>query len=403
MSQRRPTHLHRSNYYYTPLVAKLIETCYQIRVIKLKDLAKHLGISTSYTHHLIKKLHRDLFFKIWAVPYHERVGLRVLRCLLQVDSATCRQILSELLPRHDFVISVFRYCGSLGKGVYCEFLVPDGKGVELASFLESLQSHGIINSFTIRPVIQLKNIVMGFEWYDFSTNSWRFDWQAFLKEVLSNIDSHEYSQLYELKFSASSAKFDLYDLFILHHLEQEVFTSLTSLAPKLRTSPQNLSYHFRNHVLGNELIRTTRPWWSPFLFEESSLYVLEVRFKSHKVLNGFLESLHRKPIAYSCTCYEQAAYPSVILSGVLPYDELFSFVNLLDLLKDYGVVKDYDYYILDLYGSKGKALPYYCYDEVLGWRFELEPCLEEILKATRKAQEGRAKLASAADSKIEPV
>jgi len=403
LSQQQPTHSHKSNYNYTPLIAKLIETCYQIKVIKLRDLAKYLGISISYTYHLIKKLYKDLFFKIWALPHYERVGLRHLRCFLQVDSAAYRQTLLELLPQHDFVIYVFQYYGSLGKGVYCEFLVPDGKGDELASFLETLQNYGIIDSHAIRPIISLKNIVMGFKWYDFSTNSWRFDWQALLKEILSSINSHECPQFYELESQALSTKFDFYDLFILHHLEQEVFTPLAPLALKLRTSPQNLSYHFRNHVLGNELIRTTRPWWYPFLFEESSYYVLEIKFESHKALNCFLKSLHRKPIAYSCTCYEQATYPSVILSGVLPYDELFSFTNLLDLLRDYGIVKNYDYYILDLYGSKGKALPYHCYDEVLGWRFELEPCLEGILKATRKVQERRAKLASAADSKIEPV
>jgi len=404
---RRPCCRHRSTYDYTPILAKLIEACYRIRVTELKELADFLGISVSYAHHLIKRLNKDLFFKIWAFPSYDKIGLRALRCLLQVESVTQRQILLDSLSRHDFVSYTAQYYGSAGKGIYCEFLVPDGKGTEFTHFLESLRSDGVVSNYAVRPMLAFENVVMGFEWYDFSTNAWIFNWPALLRDVISKIDSCEDVSSHEFESSAPSPKFDLYDLYILHHLEQDVFTPITSLAIKMGTSPQNLSYHYRNHVRKNGLIRTTRPSWYPFLLEESSPYILEIEFESMKALRAFLASLNGKPIAYSCTYYEQAIRPSIMLAGALPYDELFNLTDLLDLLMEHGVLKNYDYYIVDVYGAKAKSLPYRCYDEALGWRFDLEPCLREILKATKKAQEGGtkfiARLASAADSEIESV
>jgi hypothetical protein len=316
------------------------------------------------------------------------------------------------LSQHDFVAYVAQCFGDSGKGIWCDFLVPEGKGKDLASFLKSLQDHEIVDAYVISTTISLKNVVMGFEWYDFSTHTWCFNWYALLKDVLSKIDSQNFLHYcYNLEPPTLSTKFDFYDLFILHHLEQEVFTPLTPLASKLGTTPQNLSHHFRNHVLGGELIRATRPYWCPFLFEESSPYILSIGFENVKNLNGFLEAIHRKPVAYTFAYYGQTTHsithPSITLTGFLPYGEFFNFVNFLDSLKDYGIVKHYNFYIPDVRNSYVKSLPYHCYDETIGWRFGLEPHLENLLRVAKKAQEGGiksvAKLTSAADNKIESV
>jgi len=404
---------HKSNYNYTPLVARLIETCYQARITRLKELATLLGISTSYAHYLIKKLNRDVFFKIWASPHYDNIGLHVMRVFLQARSNTYTQILLESLSRHDFILYIARCYGNLGKGVYCEFLVPSDKECLLLSFLESLADSGIVSAYDVCQVIEFGNIVMGFEWYDYSTNTWLFNWQALFRDVFSKVDLNKHPLITGLASSPESrtTRFDFYDLCILHYLEQDVFTPLTSLALKLGTSPQNLSYHFRSHVLKNNLIRTTRPKWYPFLVEESSPYILDAEFEDNKALNCFLESLNRKPIAYSWSYCKRETGHSVMIAGVLPYDELFNFIDFLDLLREHGILKRYDYYLLDIHRSYGKLLPYHYYDEAFGWRCDFEPYLKDILRMAKKVQEGRAssatkfvaKLASAADSKIEPA
>jgi hypothetical protein len=362
---------------------------------------------------LIKKLNRDAFFKIWASPHYDNIGLRVMRVFLQAKSNTYAQILLESLSRHDFILYIAQGYSNLGKGVYCEFLVPNDKERLLLSFLESLADGGIISAYDVCQVIAFGNIVMGFEWYDYSTNTWLFNWRALLENVLSKVDLDKHLLITGLASSQTSRtpRFDFYDLCILHYLEQDVFSPLTSLALKLGTSPQNLSYHFRNHVLKNDLIRVTRPKWYPFLIEESSYYILNAEFENDKALNSFLESLNRKPIAYSWSYCKREAGHLVTIAGVLPYDELFNFIDFLDLLREHGILKRYDYYLLDIHRSYGKLLPYHCYDEAFGWRCDFEPYLKDILRMAKKVQEGRAssatkfvaKLASAADSKIEPA
>jgi len=397
---------YKSSYNYTPILAGLIEVCYKREITKLKELAESLDVSVPYAHYLVKKLVKEAFFKIWAIPHYDKLKLRALRCFLFVKSIAHRKLLLDVLSRHDFLVCTAPYYGSTGKGIWCDFLVPDGKGGDFVSFLESLLSYGIIDNYTIHPIIALKNIVMGFEWYNFSTNTWHFNWQSLLKDLFSKIDfydgrAHFYE--YEPEYSTLDVMFDFYDLYILHHLEQDVFTSISSLAPKLGTSPQNLSYHYRNHVLKNRLIRATRPYWYPFLFEESSFYIADIKFNSHRALDCFLASLHRKPIAYSYIPYRQATHPSVMLSGILPYDEVFNFMNFLDTLKDHGIVEDYNYYVLNKYWFSAKLLPYYRYNETLGWCFELETYLGEILKAAKKVQRSETKPTRATDNRTESM
>lgn len=402
-----------SYYKYTPLIAKLIETCYQVRITKLKELATSLGISIPYAHYLIRKLNRDIFFKIWAFPHYEKVRLCAMRAFLQTKSTALSQILLESLSRHDFVVHIAPCYGSFSKGIYCDLLVPNGKEDDLIAFFKSLSDDGIIDAYEVYSIITLENIVMGFEWYDFSNNAWFFDWQALLEELFSRIDLGERPLLFAdlTSLNIKNHKFDFYDLYILHHLEQDVFTSLALLATKLGISPQNLCYHFRNHVLKNNLIKTTRPKWYPFLLGESSPYILDAEFENDKALNCFLESLNRKPIAYSWSYCKRETGHSVMIAGVLPYDELFNFIDFLDLLREHGILKRYDYYLLDIHRSYGKLLPYHCYDEASGWRCDFEPYLKDILRMARKVQEGRAssatkfvaKLANAADNKIESV
>jgi len=147
--------------------------------VSLKSSCKHRS-SYDYT--------PPILFRILAFPSHDRIGLRYLRCFLEARHAASRQILLEVLSRHDFVVYVAQYHGSSAKGIYCEFLVPNNRVNDLTSFLESLLSHGVIDAYTVHP-IALNNIVMGFEWYDFSTNTWHFKWQDLLKDVLLKVDA----------------------------------------------------------------------------------------------------------------------------------------------------------------------------------------------------------------------
>ncbi|MEM1901018.1 MAG: hypothetical protein QW055_02760 [Candidatus Nezhaarchaeales archaeon] len=348
---------------------------------------------------MFKKLRDEMYFAVKAVPDYKRIKLQLFGCFLPIESMLHRDIVLKSLSQNDYVIYAASYYG-MSKGIVCAFLIPRGLESDLTSFLELLRCYGIIEDYLIRSMITTKNIVMGFEWYDFSKDVWCFKWPSLLNDVISNIDSERLDSFYDLKTSASSTAFDFYDLLILHHLEYDVFTNIGALASKARTTPQNLSYHYRNHV--RKLVKLVRPYWLPFSLEHAAFFVLDIAFENHKALGAFIKSLHRKPIAYSHSLYDLSSHPSTIISGALPYEEFFNFTSFLDLLRDYGVVRDYALYIINAKMSSSKALPYHCYDG-FSWRFNLEPCVNEILKSVKQAQKGRVRLARAADKSIESV
>ncbi|MEM0316970.1 MAG: hypothetical protein QXO97_03215 [Candidatus Nezhaarchaeales archaeon] len=348
---------------------------------------------------MLKKLRNDMYFFIRAIPDYRKIKLQPFSCFLSINSTFYRDIVLKSLSQHDYVLYVAPYYG-ISKGVHCIILIPHGLESEFSSFLELLQCCNVIESYTIRALSSTENIIMGFEWYDFSKDVWHFKWSSLLNNIVLKIDSECYNSLNVLKTSALNTKFDFYDLFILHHLEYDLFTNVKALASKVRTTSQNLSYHYRNHV--RKLVKLVRPYWVPFSLEHATFFVLDITFESYKALRAFIESLHRKPIAYSYSPYDLPSHPSTIVSGILPYEEFFNFTNLLDSLRDYGIVRDYALYIMNAKMSSGKALPYHCYDG-FSWRFDLEPCIKEILKSVKQAHKGEVRLARAADKSIESV
>ncbi|RLF06484.1 MAG: hypothetical protein DRJ60_04295, partial [Thermoprotei archaeon] len=160
-------------------------------------------------------------------------------------------------------------------------------------------------------------------------------------------------------------------------------------------------YHYKNHVLKNKLVKLVRPYWIPYPLEFSLFYVMDIVFEETKALKGFIHSIQRKPIAYSYSFYKYNSYPSITLTGILPYKEIINFMNCLDSLKDHGVVRDFAHYILDMEKSKGKALPYQCYSEELGWLYTMDYCVKELSKFVKLTYESGAKFTKAAERAIE--
>lgn len=388
--------VYNSNYRYTPRISNLIESFYQDRILSIKDLANILNVSPSYVYFLIKKLKSDMYFTVKAVPHYKKVKLSPLTCFLSIESTLYRDVILKVLSQHNYVIYIAPYYGG-SKGVYCVFLVPSGREGDVKTFFELLLSYGIVKSYSSHSIITTRNIVMGFEWYDFSKDVWYFDWSSLLDEILLKIDD-EPKLFDDFKTPTSYAKFDFYDLFILHHLEYDIFTNIGALASKIKVTPQNLSYHYKTHV--HNLIKMIKPYWVPISLEHSTFFVSDITFENNKALNGFVEALQRKPIAYSYAPYDLSSHPSIVLTGILPYREFLSFVNLLDSLRDYDIVRDHTLYILSTEMSAGKALPYNCYDGS-EWCFDLEPCIEEVLRLIKQAHKGMARLARAVDRSIE--
>lgn len=387
-----------SNYHYTQRDASLIEACFREKIVSIKDLAQILNVSLSYVYFLYKKLENEIYFKIRAVPHYKRIKLHQLGCYLSIRSTSHREIILRSLSKHDYVTYIAPYHGR-GKGIYFTLLLPIGKDGDLKTFLELLLSHGVIEDYIIRPLTTIQNIVMGFEWYDFYRNMWHFNWSSLLSEVLSKVDLDPPKISDDFETPELNVRYDSIDLLILHYLEHDIFTKIGALASKAGVTRQDLSYHYRNHV-HQYLVKLIRPYWLPSFNEHSTFFILDLIFDNEKALRGFIGSLQRKPIANSCALHRLSSHTSATLLAFLPYKELFNLVNFLDSLRDYGVIKDGELYILDITKSSGKALPHHCYDG-FEWRFDLEPCIKEILKLAKRAHKGRTTLAKAVDKSIE--
>ncbi|RLF23150.1 MAG: hypothetical protein DRJ68_00405 [Thermoprotei archaeon] len=389
-----------SNYEYNRVMAGLIELCFSDGLLTVKDIASSLGVSLSYAYFLLKRLRRDLNFTIRAKPYYEKLGLRFAPCFMSVSSLSTKKALLEVFASLEYTLYAAP-CDGHVRGLYFDFVVPMGCEGELLALLEFCSSSGLIDNYSLYFTSSPNNVVMGFEWYDFASHQWVYRWQELVDDVVKRADDSgfEFRALALGYEQAGTAKIDWLDLLILHHLELDIFTSLKSMASVAGVTPQDMGYHFKNHVVKRGLVKVVRPYWVHVPLQNLCMGVIDLRFSKLSCLEGFIKALNRKPIAYSYTYYQVDSSPSILLGCAMPFKEFSMFMSCLDELRSLGLLKEFRELFLDIENSRGRALPYELFREGR-WIYDIESCFSK-LASMAEAQRVEAKFARAAERAME--
>ena len=138
------------------------------------------------------------------------------------------------------------------EGLYImQVTVPTELRAECGALYERLQQVGIFKEMQILRFEEVRSVPMRPEYYDFSDDSWAYDWQGEEITGVALVPSGR----------AHVEKYDMPDLLILKELNIDASQTLVAIARKLNISNKTLQHHYKSHVLGRGLVKSYKILW----------------------------------------------------------------------------------------------------------------------------------------------
>jgi DNA-binding Lrp family transcriptional regulator len=332
------------------------------------EVARGLGIPYQTALFRIKKLYeRGITIHGSVDPNKLKLGRMLVSFRLSTKLENTKKEFFSSLNEVSYLTYVGRY--QVEPRFVTEFSVPFDHYVEFRRMLSQLEEMGLIEDVQLFELSWRQNITMRAEYYDYENNEWDVDWSS-----LRDVPFHQFPS------PSEPTEFDKVDLLILKELQLDVRQSLKSIARKANVSHMDLFRHYRNHVLGRNLVQTfvlrwvgTKQAWSKHGIILANLCFLntDARKVAPVVLRLPFLTSHALSVdgrLYIC----DLAIPINQLSSTLRY---LTDANL-------PITDDHVLHFLDWNFAMGYVLPYHTYTDE-GWSFDATSAIGRIVQALR--------------------
>jgi DNA-binding Lrp family transcriptional regulator len=187
-------------------------------------------------------------------------------------------------------------------GCVCSFAIPAGES--LSRMMRGLVEEGLLESTRVEPLSQKRDHMIQASFFHLKRGSWKIDWskvkrESPLKENDSKKASASSSTSYFTSQKNSDVSFDDLDLMIARALEQNALIKLSDIASSLKTTLNNVFYHFHKHILEGSLIEEFVIRWNGSPKEESVFVQFEFDRLGISEEKTASSSLRRLPFLWS--------------------------------------------------------------------------------------------------------
>ena len=128
---------------------------------------------------------------------------------------------------------------------FCEFAFPrsiDTSFSSIRKLLRELGDEGLLEDVRVSTVATQRIHMIQPEFFDLKHGDWKIDWGKLKKEPKSDWAE------------SKVAEFDELDLMIVRELESDALTRLSDIATSLKTTLNNIFYHFHKHIVEGKLV-----------------------------------------------------------------------------------------------------------------------------------------------------
>jgi hypothetical protein len=211
---------------------------------QINRIARELGIHKETTRYWYKRL-LERGYTLQAIPNHEVLGLKRIVAFAEFSEA--------FRPYADTILTAMSelcYLGSFMKTLPDDYFsiqasVPRECLSDWIRFMQTLKERGLFTSIRIVPFQWVRVIPFHSEMYDFGTDSWQYDWASKPRVEQVSFD-----------FGPSpKGKFDRVDLDLIKQLQIDPNVSLTQVQKKVGMNYKTLDWHYRVHLIGNNLLK----------------------------------------------------------------------------------------------------------------------------------------------------
>jgi len=215
------------------------------------EVARREGVFKETLRYRFHKYFLQRGFVVQANLDYQRLGLKRLIIVAKLapnfeqHAVAIMSALSEMCYLTGFAETTL-------EGLYImQVTVPTELREECGALYERLQQVGIFKEMQILRFEEVRSVPMRPEYYDFSDDSWAYDWQGEEITGVALVPSGR----------AHVEKYDMSDLLILKELNIDASQTLVAIARKLNISNKTLQHHYKSHVLGRGLVKSYKILW----------------------------------------------------------------------------------------------------------------------------------------------
>jgi DNA-binding Lrp family transcriptional regulator len=339
-------------------------------------LARSLGLPTTTVAFRIKKLLRKGYLQVRTNLDYSKIGL-IKAVLIAASNGGFVEKLRETVKNIDYWTYLTKCYGKFN-GIYALFAFPAEHRDKLEAYLEEAVHHGAISNYVFFWLTNLCEVPPNFDWYDFKSKAWKFEWHRWVDEVVSASETLPAGLMEPGKYRIAV---DKTDLFLLKELEKDAFVEFTRIADALKMTPQGVSYRYYKHLVKQGLIRDYEIAIFPYPLLVSDLCSFIIHFENGEALAKFSNTLSDKPFILSYG--KIIGRDSLLLHSYTPKTEFPNFIGALNSLVRKNLLKDFFYVSLNITAFERKTI---CYESFHSesWTFNYEEKVKQLAKIMRK-------------------
>lgn len=327
----------------TALDVRILQALYELGPRNLSKVAKFVGVSPRKLVSRIKHMRSDprFFLRILTCVYHTNIGLKKAVVVLKAVPGM-EKLLFDCLLVNDFWLYVCRSYGS-GEGCTAIYAVPVECCMEFEEFIYEIKRLGVAEDVRIfwSTCFQVGHVTSS--WFDNDKGWWIFQWDDWVKDVQTQRTDLPYT-LVEVESYPNYA--DDIDVQMLMHLEVDATKSVKEIAEILGISRQLAQYHYKNHLIGRNLIEGYEIFVMRYGDVPSVMVLFVVNFSENEKLAKFANFLLDK--FFVITMGKVFRENALLVEVSLPFAEFRRFVDFLSVLARMKFVRSYEYFVQDL-------------------------------------------------------
>jgi DNA-binding Lrp family transcriptional regulator len=327
----------------TALDVRIIQALHELGPRNLSKVAEFVGVSRRKLMSRIRFMQSDprFFLRICACIYHTNIGLKravvVSRAVPGME-----QLLFDCLLVNDFWLYCCRSYGQ-GEGCTAVYAIPVECCREFEEFVYEIKRLGVAGDVRIfwSTCFQVGRVTS--RWFDNDDEWWIFRWDDWVKDVQAQKTDLPYT-LVEVKSYSNYA--DDIDVQMLMHLEADATKSIKEIAEILGISRQLAQHHYKNHLIGKNLIEGYDIFVMRYGDVPSVMVLFIIYFSGYDEFAKFANFLLDK--FFVLTMGKVLGENALLVEVFLPFAEFRRFVDFLSVLARMKFVRSYEYFVQDL-------------------------------------------------------
>ncbi|MFX0204176.1 MAG: hypothetical protein ACFFCW_49390 [Candidatus Hodarchaeota archaeon] len=355
-----------------PINAKIIAGLGKFGPRNASFLARSLKLPATTVAFRIKKLTKNGYLQVRTNLDHSKLGLMKAVLIADVTGG-----LEEKLKEAVESIGYWTYmtkCYGKFNGTYALFAFPAEHKDELETYLKEAVRHEVMSGYVFSWLTNLCEVPPNFDWLDFKSRAWKFQWRQWIKEVFKASETLSERLVEPEKYQIIV---DETDLFLLKELEKDSFVEFTHIADTLKMSPQGVRYRYYKHIMKHGLIADYEIAIFPYPLMVSDMCSFIIHFQNERALAKFSNTLSSKPFIINYA--KIIGQNSLLMHSYAPKTEFPNFISALNSMVKRNLITDFFYVNLDIPSFKRQTISYEFFRDK-SWTFNYKKGLKRLVE-----------------------